>query len=144
MTLPEILALEPAQVRVMVAEAVGYKFVDLNKDSTRWTWIVRIDDPNGKTVGSYNGEKPKTKTGKRLEEWNEQYLRSLDRSLPDYTGDLNAIAQAVAGMTNEEHRKYRQALISMLPVGPDNEWDRAYVEATALQRARAFLVGKSE
>lgn len=152
MTLPEILALEPAQVRVMVAEAVGDKPRKMYRvwyDAEKQHGVVMIkslDEANearDRMLGDVHlwGTNPdEVSQPEEYDEWDH---------VPDYTDDLNAIAQAVAGLSNNEHRKYRLALDFIA----DREWlkntrvqsrQRIREDLPALQRARAFLAGKSE
>lgn len=63
---------------------------------------------------------------------------------PNFCGDLNAIAQAEAMLTDEQHNKYRHILAKVCGVGHAN---RAYglyahrnlVSAPAKERATAFV-----
>ena len=60
--------------------------------------------------------------------------------VPDYPHDLNAMHEAENALTLEEHSYYRENLamvVGFTDISPNG--GRAYVSATAAQRAEAFL-----
>lgn len=127
MTLPGILALDPAQVRVMVAEKCGWRNINEH---------LVGDDPAFPNIRARSVIPP---------------LR------------LDDIAQAVAGLTDEEQYQFGETLKNIVfaeaikkevELGLRDENDDTFTpngfgwfavaNASALQRARAFLAGKSE
>lgn len=54
-----------------------------------------------------------------------------------YDTSLDAMATAEATLTNDEHRMFRRALMSIT-----GERHRNYISATAIQRLAAFLIAK--
>lgn len=66
-------------------------------------------------------------------------MLSLD-DLPNFLADLNAIHEAAMTLTDEQKKQYCSILVDVA----DAYWDFETVEATAAQRAEAFLrtIGK--
>jgi hypothetical protein len=71
--------------------------------------------------------------------------------IPDYLNDLNAMHEAEASLTDEQHSAFRKHLASVVgeresPSYSTPGWRRRYVSSTAAQRAEAFLrtIGKWE
>lgn len=66
--------------------------------------------------------------------------------LPDYCNDLNAMHEAQKVLTPTEFEAYRWILWGLCKQPQVTEWNRAYLSATAAQRAEAFLrtLGKWE
>lgn len=75
--------------------------------------------------------------------WLKDGQRHATIDLPDYLTDLNAIAQAEAILSDEEHRLFRQHLWEMTDANHDwcfeDTQNRSYISANARQRAEAFL-----
>ena len=59
--------------------------------------------------------------------------------LPDYLNDLNAMREAEKVLTPTEFEAYRWILWGLCKQPQVTEWNRAYLSATAVQRAEAFL-----
>ena len=66
--------------------------------------------------------------------------------VPDYLNDLNAMREAEKVLTPTEFEAYRWILWGLCKQPQVTEWNRAYLSATAAQRAEAFLrtIGKWE
>lgn len=63
--------------------------------------------------------------------------------LLDYLNDLNAMSVACAHLGNEQHADFREALwgiITMDAAGTPDDFERAYAEASALQKNSALLM----
>jgi hypothetical protein len=67
-------------------------------------------------------------------------------TLPNYLNDLNAMHDAEKVLTPTEFEAYRWILWGLCKRPQVTEWERAYLSATASQRAEAFLrkIGKWE
>lgn len=109
-----------------IAEICGYKRTALSDTLCIWT------SPTGE----------KSDTG--YDPWNGQLF------LPNYLGSLDAMSQAEAMLTDEQHHNFQAMLqrsIRKSVLQSDDRWksgfdpiERDYLSATAAQRADAFLL----
>jgi hypothetical protein len=109
--------MDPIKQQIAIARACGWTFA-LSKD---WPLGVAFKERD-----SFTG------------------MPIWEKSLPDYLRDLNAMHDAEKSMDNETHRKFRCNLRYITGCGASTDVemdldDRAFVSATAAQRAEAFL-----
>jgi hypothetical protein len=101
----------PEQKRMAIAEARGWKYIA--RSSTIVSWCFKCM--------AIVGINPKT---------------SFAEQVPDYLNDLDAMHEAEAGLSYDQHRTFRKHLW-WETVGRD---PRQFVSATAAQRADAFIL----
>lgn len=105
----------PQEKRTTIAKACGWKAV---REEDGW-WNVA---PNGKRHIALHGS---------------------THGLPDYLNDLNAIAEAVATLDHAQYQQYLRHLVSITAANAYSHssvaWNRMICEATAAQRADAFI-----
>ena len=70
--------------------------------------------------------------------------RAYQQTPPDYCNDLNACAEAEKVLTPLQFETFHWILWDLCKSPQVTEWTRAYLSATAAQRAEAFLktIGK--
>lgn len=107
------------EIRIAIAEACGYE--RLKGDPWKSTRTIAFI-PKGWSV--------------------ERFIRHGEPAvypsmLPDYLDDLNAMHEAEATLTDEQHTKFRVMLAEV--VRDVRYFCRKYTSATARQRAEAFL-----
>lgn len=110
----------PEKQRIIIAELMGYKDIRMSSD-----WEV-TDYPDDKCVlmGTLGGTKSE---------------------LPDYLNDLNAmhkVENTLIGDFEITRCRYVQTLENI--VRPDNGWSWALINATAEQKAEAYLKTKNK
>ena len=107
-------AMNQNQMRIAIAEACGWKIEPCPQPGLRY-----ITTPTGDTG-----------------------FTDLHRGIPDYLNNLNAMHEAVETLDEKQFAVFCWALANMLEAF---DWDRSsedlrkVMEATALQRAEAFL-----
>lgn len=108
--------------RIAIAEACGWKVQPVSAKDGIPTWLTYL--PGGKYVGVFS--------------W-----KGLEKNLPDYLNDLNAMHEAENILTDTQWNTYLACLTHV--VGQYKK-ARFRVHATAAQRGEAFLrtIGKWE
>lgn len=122
------------QINIAIAEAVGWKWFRKVNDAGH----IRNDLLNTAQVDTYQAH-----GWVRIDQPKRSEFCD-DSTVPNFCGDLNAMAQAEATLTDEQHNKYRHILAKVCGVGHAN---RAYglyahrnlVSAPAKERATAFV-----
>ena len=119
----KLTELQPEEKRILAAEACG--------------WICCSDYGSQKFF--HNGDML------RQVMWPDS---SHHAKLPDYGNDRNAMAEAEATLTPEEHRFFRDELWRQIEremphrIGTAQKQERAYQSRNASQRLDAFLLAK--
>ena len=111
----------PEQQRIAIAEFCGWK----------WDGRFTVLDPNGKRLCSRDGEEGLT--------WKQACLQ---KKIPDYLNDLNAMHEAWLKLPPSEKERFESELYSIvIGQGEYSRNDDAgwITNATAAQRAEAFI-----
>lgn len=105
--------MNPEAQRIAVAEACGWKIADrVHPDIKLQAYLCWIRPGN--------------------EEWQEE-------ELPDYLNDLNAMHDAVTSLDQSQKNYFVNILDDLIETEKQPERDFAWCNATAAQRAEAFL-----
>lgn len=126
MTLPKLSSLTPEQIRVMIAEACGWRW-SLNHAGYRYM-------ANGGGYGLAQGDEP--------------MCEDAMRDIPDYLSDLNAMHEAEKVLTDEQWEFYADHLLWRTGADSHSSYTACRVGCSAkpILRAHAFLLatGKAQ
>lgn len=125
MTLEQIQALTDDEIRVRVAELMGWQV-----KATRGKYDLVVIDPNGFEVawGNLRGRTP------------DELRLDFSHNLPNYPADLNACHEFERTMNEDECAAYQQQIDNPWGMTQDDYPAQAYwFHATARARCEAFL-----
>jgi hypothetical protein len=129
------MSTDAEQIKVRVAEAMGWKFDHRYKGSRQYAEIIVIAK-DGKDVGSVFPGDLHTARGREM-------LASA--GIPDYPNSLDACAQFEATLTEDEWDNYCDELLWADGRAGHSNYTacRVGLTATPLQRCKAFLAARS-
>jgi hypothetical protein len=127
--------LSPEEMRIAIAEACGWR-ID-------WTGEIAQADPQRELVRLLRPDGVPEIAAFWHRGSKETLRLQAARYAPNYTSDLNAIAQAEQTLTGEQSTRFVEQLLRITIGGYSDTLSpaeiRPAIHATALQRCRAFL-----
>lgn len=145
MTLAELQAMTDDEIRVRVAEVMGWKFQQVHKYISGPSW--EVTSPTGVVIGSRefpfrSSHGPDSNHIPLKAKTDSCYL------LPNWPASLDACAEFERGLTDEEYERYSTDLWRLVNGDQPRQesapirCERAYLSAKARHRCEAFLMTK--